>query len=171
MRSHSYLFRVFIGVDRRSSAVQLPFLGLLVFLLLWATAVRACPGDADERLPPADKLGTLERGLGQRAGEGGGGPAALRARLERRLNAIDVLRRQDALTGFSSWSKQAATGWEGAGSLTFKVGRGSNLHTAPANNVLTLTLPEGEALLLLADRFRPRAGSAAVLDATGQPVR
>lgn len=211
---------------------------LLVFLLLWATVVRACPGDADERLPPADKLGVLERELAQHAAECGGHagylayhgavlnalgrpaeaavlleqallldpqragaqveyaaalaalgdnasaatllrdvlerpdvPAALRVQLERRLNAIDVLRRQDALTGFTSWRKQVGTGWEGAASVTFKVGRDSNLNSAPAHNVLTLTLPEGNALLLLADRFRPRAGSAALLEASGQLVR
>jgi len=229
---------VFIGVYRRLSAAQLPFLALLVFLLLWATAVRACPGDADERLPPAGELGALERELAQRAAECSrhagylayhgavlnalGRPAeaavlleqallldpqragaqieyaaalaavgdsasaatllrdvlerpdvpvALRAELERRLNAIDVLRRQDALTGFSSWRKRAGAGWESAASLTFKVGRDTNLNSAPAHNVLTLTLPEGNALLLLADRFRPRAGSAALLEASGQLVR
>ena len=211
---------------------------VLVFLLLWATAVRACPGDADERLPPADQLGALERELAQRAAECGGRagylayhgavlkalgrpaeaavlleqallldpqragaqveyaealaalgdsasaasllrdvlerpdvPAALRAQLERRRDAIDVLRRQNALTGFSSWSRKAGTGWEGAASLTFKVGRDSNLNSAPANNVLTLTLPEGDALLLLAERFRPRAGSAGLLEANGQLAR
>ncbi len=211
---------------------------LLFFLLLWAGAVRACPGDADERLPPPDQLATLEQALAQRAAECGSHagylayhgavlnalgrpaeaavllehallldpqragaqidyaqalaalgdrasattllrdvlarpdvPGALRAPLERRLDAIDVLRRQDARAGFSTLREWAGTGWQRAGSLTFKLGRDSNLNSAPSHSALTLTLPEGDAVLLLADRFRPRAGGAALVEASGQLIR
>lgn len=97
-------------------------------------------------------------------------PAALRPRLERQLDAINVLGRYDALTalsGLSDWG----SGWQGAGSVTFKLGRDSNLNSAPASGALTLTLPDGNVVLALADRFRPRAGTAALVEASGQAVK
>jgi len=102
-------------------------------------------------------------------------PAPLRPQLERRLSAVEALQRMDALaalsaqTGARAWS---ADGWQGTGTLALKLGRDSNLNSAPARDALTLTLPGGEdAVLVLADRFRPRAAAAARLEAGGQWIR
>jgi len=98
-------------------------------------------------------------------------PAALRPHLERRLDAINARRRLDALAALTNPRTWAGTGWQGAGTLTAKLGRDSNLNSAPAHDSLTLTLPGGDGVLALADRFRPRAGSATLLEANGQVVR
>jgi len=101
-------------------------------------------------------------------------PAPLRPQLARRLSAIDALQRRDALaamsaqTGARAWTTD---GWQGTGTLALKLGRDSNLNSAPARDALTLTLPGGDAVLLLADRFRPRAGAAARLEASSQWIR
>jgi tetratricopeptide (TPR) repeat protein len=101
-------------------------------------------------------------------------PAPLRPQLERRLSAIEALQRIDALSAMSAQTGGGAwitDGWNGTGSLALKLGRDSNLNSAPAREALTLTLPGGDAILQLADRFRPRAGSAARLEASGQWIR
>ncbi len=98
-------------------------------------------------------------------------PAALRPRLEKRLNAMDVLRRLDALGALATLRDWAGTGWQSAGSVTFKLGSDNNLGSAPAHDTLSLTFPEGGATLFLADRFRPRAGMAALTEASGQVIR
>ena len=98
-------------------------------------------------------------------------PPALRPQLERRLDAMDARRRFDALAALTDLSTWTGTGWQGAGTLTAKLGRDSNLNSAPAHDSLTLTLPGGDGVLALADRFRPRAGSAALFEANGQVVR
>ena len=98
-------------------------------------------------------------------------PALLRPHLERRLNAIDALNRADALAGWSGLRAWAGTGWQGGGSLTLRLGRDSNLNSAPSRDALTLTLPGGDAVLLLADRFRARAGAAALVEASGQVAK
>lgn len=101
-------------------------------------------------------------------------PAPLRPQLERRLSAVDALQRMDALaamsarTGARAWTTD---GWQGTGTLALKLGRDSNLNSAPTREALTLTLPGGDAVLLLADRFRPRAAAAARLEAGGQWIR
>lgn len=103
-------------------------------------------------------------------------PASIRPQLERRLNAIDLLQRPDplaALAGPASFGPlaSAGTGWQGSGTVTFKLGKDSNLNSAPARDALTLTLPGGDAVLVLADRFRPRSAAAARVEASGQMVR
>lgn len=98
-------------------------------------------------------------------------PPALRPQLERRLAAIDAQRRFDALAALTNLRTWAGTGWQGGGTLTAKLGRDTNLNSAPAHDSLTLTLPGGDGVLALADRFRPRAGSATLLEGNGQMVR
>ncbi len=88
-------------------------------------------------------------------------PALLRPQLALRLNALDAL---------PAWSGPG-TGWQGGGSLTLRAGRESNLNSAPARDTLTLTLPGGDAVLLLAERFRARAGAAFLAEASGQLIR
>ncbi len=99
-------------------------------------------------------------------------PASLRPHLERRLDAIDTRNRraaqEDWWFGFRVW---AGTDWQGRGSLTLRLGRENNLNSAPSPDALTLTLPSGDAVLLLADRFRARAGAAALVEASGQVAK
>jgi len=95
-------------------------------------------------------------------------PAQLRPHLERRLNATEALQRFDALAGLRAW---VGTGWRGEASFALKGGYDSNLNSAPSRDTLTLTLPGGEAVLLLADRFRPRGAAAALAEASGQLAR
>ena len=95
-------------------------------------------------------------------------PALLRPELERRLTAIEALHRFDWLAGLRAW---AGTGWLGGGSLTVRAGHDSNLNSAPSRDALTLTLPGGNAVLLLADRFRAQGGAAGLVEATGQLAR
>ena len=98
-------------------------------------------------------------------------PALLRPPLERRLGAVEALNRPDALAPWSTLRAWAATGWQGAGSLTLRLGHESNLNSAPSRDALTLTLPGGDAVLLLADRFRAQAGTAGLVEASGQLTR
>jgi tetratricopeptide (TPR) repeat protein len=98
-------------------------------------------------------------------------PATLRSPLERRLNALDALTRADALTSFSGLRAWVGTGWQGGGSLTLRLGRDSNLNSAPSRDSLNLTLAGGDVVLLLADRFRARAGAAGLVEASGQVAR
>lgn len=95
-------------------------------------------------------------------------PALLRPQLQRRLNALEALQRLDPLAGLRAW---AGTGWRGEGSLTLRAGRDSNLNSAPSRDALTLTLPGGDAVLRLADRFRARRGAATLAEASGQLAR
>ena len=55
-------------------------------------------------------------------------------------------------------------GWQGALSLTYRHGRDTNLNGAPLRDALTLTLPDGDAILALGEAFRPRAGTASIVD-------
>lgn len=95
-------------------------------------------------------------------------PPLLRPQLERRLNATEALQRFDALAGLRTWM---GTGWRGEASLTLRAGYDSNLNSAPSRDALTLTLPGGDAVLLLADRFRARGAGAGLAEASGQLVR
>jgi tetratricopeptide (TPR) repeat protein len=95
-------------------------------------------------------------------------PPALRPRLEQRLSAAEALQRFDWLSGLRAI---AESGWHRAGSVTLRLGNDSNLNSAPSRDALTLTLPGGEAVLLLSDRFRARSGAAGLLEATGQLAR
>ena len=95
-------------------------------------------------------------------------PAELRPRLEQRLNAVEALRRFDALAGLRAL---AGTGWRREFSVTLRAGYDSNLNSAPSRDALTLTVPGGDAVLLLADRFRARSGSAALADASAYFAR
>lgn len=54
--------------------------------------------------------------------------------------------------------------WSTALAMTTRAGHDSNLNSAPSREQLTLTLPEGDALLALGEAYRPRAGQALVLD-------
>lgn len=210
-------------------------------VLFCSGAWAACPGDAGEPLPAAEKLQALEDVLAPRVTECGGHagylayrgavlnalgrhaeaallleqalmrdperagaqidyaealaalgdnasaaallrdvasrpdvPAPLRPQLERRLSAIEALQRRDALGALSAEARERAwiaEGWQGTGTLAFKLGRDGNLNSAPTRDALTLTLPGGDAVLQLADAFRPRDGGAAKLEAGGQAVR
>ena len=94
-------------------------------------------------------------------------PDLLRPQLERRLNALEAVQRTDLLHALPD----AGKGWRGIGSVTFRVGRDTNLNSAPARTTLNLTIPGAEAVLLLAPAFRERSGAAGILEATGQAVR
>ncbi len=98
-------------------------------------------------------------------------PPGLRPRMERRVSEIEAVSRFDALSAWSRLSSWAGSGWQGQGTLTLKLGHDTNLNSAPTHGSLTLTLPGGDSVLALADRFRPRAGSAALFEASGQLVR
>lgn len=98
-------------------------------------------------------------------------PQGLRPRLQAQLDAIAASSRLDALGALPGLRILAAEGWQGAGTLTMKLGRDNNLNSAPARDQLTLTLPGGDAVFLLAERFRPRGGSATLAEAGGQLVR
>lgn len=94
-------------------------------------------------------------------------PPLIRPQLERRLNAVEALQR----FGLARLRTFAESGWRGASSFTFRLGNDSNLNSAPSRDALTLTLPGGDAVLLLADRFRARGGSAGLFEASGQLAR
>ena len=101
-------------------------------------------------------------------------PAPLRPQLERRLSAVEALQRMDALGAMSAQAGVQAwltDRWQGSGTLALKLGKEGNLNSAPARDALTLTLPGGDAVLQLADRFRPRAGVAARIEGSGQWMR
>jgi len=95
-------------------------------------------------------------------------PAQLRPLLEQRLNAVEALRRFDTLAGLRAW---VGTDWRREFSVTLRAGYDSNLNSAPSRDALTLTLPGGDAVLLLADRFRARSGSATLADASAYFAR
>jgi hypothetical protein len=57
------------------------------------------------------------------------------------------------------------------GSIALRLGHDSNLNTAPSRDTVILTLPGGDAILTLADRFRARGGAVAMAEANGQVVR
>jgi len=98
-------------------------------------------------------------------------PASLRPRLESRLDASAAAADAAPHAALSGPGEHAAAAWHGAGTLSLKWGRDSNLNSAPSRDALTLTLPGGDAVLALADRFRPRAGAAVMTEASGQAVR
>ena len=94
-------------------------------------------------------------------------PALLRPQLERRVREIEALHQSDWLAAL----RAAGNGWRGVATVAFRVGHDSNLNSAPSRDTLTLTLPGVDAVLLLADRFRQRSGTAALFEATGQLAR
>ena len=101
-------------------------------------------------------------------------PAPLQSRLARMLSALETRQRAGAPGARSARADedgQRAAGWHGTGTLALKLGTDGNLNNAPTSAVLTLTLPGGDAVFQLADRFRPRAGAAARLEGAGQWVR
>jgi len=103
-------------------------------------------------------------------------PPALRPQLALRLSAVEALQRLDALAAMqpgapASLAQGWHAGWQSSGTLALKLGRDGNLNSAPARDALTLTLPDGDAVVQLADRFRPRAGSVARIEGSGQWVR
>lgn len=98
-------------------------------------------------------------------------PAHLRLHLQRRIEAMQALGRIDGPARPAGAGSGAGAGWHGAGSLTLKAGWDSNLNSAPAHDTLTLTTPAGDAVLALAERFRPRAGGAALVEADGRLMR
>lgn len=57
------------------------------------------------------------------------------------------------------------------GRLGWFIGRDSNLTSAPKDDNLTLTFPNGEATLALADAFRPRAGYVQLFEANLQQTQ
>lgn len=82
-------------------------------------------------------------------------PTAVRRQIEARLTQPETL---------------PTTPWSVALSLTARLGHDTNLNGAPLSDQLTLTLPDGDALLALGEAYRPRSGSAALMDLrlTGQ---
>lgn len=58
--------------------------------------------------------------------------------------------------------------WVGAARLSARAGYDSNLSSAPARDQLTLTLPDGELALHLADGYRARGGSTFQLEGSGE---
>lgn len=60
--------------------------------------------------------------------------------------------------------KTQTSRWSTALAMTTRAGHDSNLNSAPSREQLTLTLPDGDALLALGEAYRPRAGRALVLD-------
>jgi hypothetical protein len=95
-------------------------------------------------------------------------PPALRPHLVRRLNAFESFQRFDALTGLQAL---VTKDWQGTASISVRAGHDTNLNSAPSRDALTLTFPEGNAVLLLADRFRERGGTAILGEASGQAAR
>jgi hypothetical protein len=95
-------------------------------------------------------------------------PPSLRSHLVRRLSVLNSLERFDALVGLRAW---VGEDWRGAASVTAKAGYETNLNSAPSRDVLNLTIPGGEAVLLLAEPFRQRGGTAVVGEARGQLSR
>lgn len=101
-------------------------------------------------------------------------PAPLRPRLARMLSALEARQRADASgtrPARADDDVERAGGWQSTGTLAVKLGTDGNLNNAPTSAALTLTLPGGDAVFQLADRFRPRAGAAARLEGAGQWVR
>jgi hypothetical protein len=95
-------------------------------------------------------------------------PPTLRPELERRLNTVEALQRFDLLSGLRKFT---GTGWQGEATVAVRAGYDSNLNSAPSRDALTLTLPGGDAVLLLADRFRARGGTAEIAEASGHLAR
>lgn len=60
--------------------------------------------------------------------------------------------------------KTQTSRWSTALAITSRAGHDSNLNSAPSRERLTLTLPDGDALLALGEAYRPRAGRALVMD-------
>src|SRR5699024_9811512 len=78
-------------------------------------------------------------------------PPETRAYIVRRLNALDIVQRFDALVGLRSVGED----WHGVASVTVKGGYDTNLNSAPSRSTLGLTLPGGDEIVFaLADSVR-----------------
>jgi hypothetical protein len=95
-------------------------------------------------------------------------PPETRAFIVRRLNALDIVQRFDALVGLRSVGED----WHGAASVTLKGGYDTNLNSAPSRSTLGLTLPGGDELVFaLADSVRAHGGAATIGEFRGNIAR
>lgn len=61
--------------------------------------------------------------------------------------------------------------WQWRGGVAFRVGRDSNLNSAPSASEITLTVPGGQFSLPLADDFQVKSGMVALFDFYGEGAR
>ncbi len=75
-------------------------------------------------------------------------------------------------SGYQSlYNPALAKAWTFAVVGAVRAGRDTNLNGAPTTERLTLTLPDGDAILALGESYRPRGGSASVADLRLQAQR
>jgi tetratricopeptide (TPR) repeat protein len=80
--------------------------------------------------------------------------------------------RQIVSSGYQAIRKKPqGPAWTFTAALSARRGYDSNLNGAPLADRLTLTLPDGDAILALGDGYRPRSGAASIIDVRLNAIR
>jgi len=87
-------------------------------------------------------------------------------------SALPMGLRQIVSSGYQAIRKTPQRqAWTFVATLSARRGYDSNLNGAPVADRLTLTLPDGDAILALGDSYRPRSGAASIVDVRMNAIR